>query len=644
MSDLLYQPTDTEISDCQLTHFSQQLARHTGDKVMDSYATLHRYSIDHLETFWREVWDFGGVVGEPGDRVLSNEKMPGATWFPDARLNFAENLLAHGLDEQTALQNISESRGESALTYQELRDRVLQVAAYLKTECDVAPGDRVCAYIGNTPEAIIGMLATSYIGATWASASPDFGLEGALDRFGQIRPKVLIAGNGYRYGGKDFDRTDVVARLQAEIPSLRQTIEVSVLPEGSSIPDAINIEQLYSAERPVPQCQRFPFNHPLYILFSSGTTGKPKCIMHGAGGTLLQHIKELRLHGDISRESVFFYFTTTGWMMWNWLASGLVTGATLVLYDGNPMHPTPNVLWQKAVQHRFTHFGTSAKYLSACRKMDVKPQNMPDLRVIFSTGSPLAPEDFDWVYQQVKPDVLLHSISGGTDIVSCFVGGNPWSPVVKGKIQAANLGMAVESWDDDGNAQIDQRGELVCTRPAPCMPLGFWDDDDQARYRAAYFERFPGVWAHGDFCTIDEQGQVVILGRSDTTLNPGGVRIGTAEIYRQVELIPEIQDSLVVGRPTEDDMEVVLFVVLSDGVSLTDELKTEIARKIRANTTPRHVPRHIIAVSAVPYTRSGKKVELAVTQILRGESPKNLTALANADVLKEYEALAAHWD
>ncbi len=645
MTDVLFQPSPTALAQCQLTAFATEFGQRVGQDF-PNYASLHQASIDHLDTFWRTLWDTAGVIGEPGDIVLGQRTMPGAQWFPKATLNFAENLLAVGQAEQIALINVSESRPDSTLSYAQLRLQVMQLAAYLQQECGIRAGDRVCAYLGNTPEAIIGMLATTYLGATWSSASPDFGFEGAYDRFGQIEPTVLIAGNGYRYGGKDFDRRDVVNALREKITSVRHLISVSILTNLDDIPDAVNLADIVNQDRPAPECVRFPFNHPLYILFSSGTTGKPKCIMHGAGGTLLQHMKELRLHGDISEQSVFFYFTTTGWMMWNWLASGLVTGATLVLYDGNPMHPATDSLWELAEKYRFTHFGTSAKYLSACRKMAVNPAqyDLSALRVVFSTGSPLAPEDFAWAYQNIKKDMMLHSISGGTDIVSCFVGGNPWSPVVTGKIQAANLGMTVESWDDDGHRVIDQRGELVCTQPAPCMPIGFWQDPDQARYKAAYFERFPGVWAHGDFCAIDARGQVVILGRSDTTLNPGGVRIGTAEIYRQVELIDAVTDSLVVGRPVDDDMEVILFVVLQEGVILGEDLKAQLRKQIRTNTTPRHVPAHIMAVSAIPYTRSGKKVELAVTEILRGESPKNVTALANADVLEEYQHIAESLD
>jgi acetoacetyl-CoA synthetase len=640
MTSKLFTPTAQQIEQSQLTQFAKQLQLTTGHHF-STYQDLHAFSIQNLSTFWSNIWDFGKVIGHKGQTILDNPTMPGANWFPDSTLNFAENLLAHGDSIQDAFISISESRGVEKTSYKELKRQVLQLAAYLTQECGVQSGDRICAYLGNTPEAIIGMLATTYLGAVWSSASPDFGLEGALDRFGQIEPKVIIAGNGYRYGGKDFERHDVVNTLAKEIPTLQKVISVQVLPGSSPLLNATPLNEILEGDRESPECTQFPFNHPLYILFSSGTTGKPKCIVHSAGGTLLQHIKELRLHADINAQSKFFYFTTTGWMMWNWLASGLVTGATIVLYDGNPMYPKPDTLWQHCAEHQFTHFGTSAKFLSACRKMNVlvSTSKLDSLNVIFSTGSPLAPEDFDWVYNAVKQDVMLHSISGGTDIVSCFVGGNPWSSVVKGKIQAANLGMAVESWSDEGKAQVNQRGELVCTAPAPCMPIGFWNDNGNERYHAAYFERFPGVWSQGDFCEIDEKGQVVILGRSDTTLNPGGVRIGTAEIYRQVELVEEVMDALVVGRPTEDDVEVILFVVLKTG-TLTPDLEHKLKQQIKQNTTPRHVPRHILQVKEIPYTRSGKKVELAVTEILRGDEPRNLTALSDAGVLDQYRILA----
>lgn len=631
----LFQPTPSDIEHCQLTQFARKLEQ-TTQQTLSHYRQLHQFSVDNLEVFWRAVWEYGGVAGEPGEVVLENSSMPGAVWFPQARLNFAENLLAHGAADQTAIIAVSESRDPEHISYSALRKKALALASYLHNECHIKPGDRVAAYLGNTPEAIIAMLATTYLGAIWSSASPDFGYEGTVDRFGQIEPKVLIAGNAYCYGGKTFERQDNVLKLRGAIPSIKHVINVQCVASCSAINDAIEFEDIVNSEPPEPPYQRFPFNHPLYILFSSGTTGKPKCIVHSAGGTLLQHIKELRLHGDISADSRFFYFTTTGWMMWNWLASGLVTGATLVLFDGNPMHPTPEVLWQMAAGYGVTHFGASAKYYAACRKQNLSPKHLEisKLRVMFSTGSPLAPEDFDWAYDQVKREVMLHSISGGTDIVSCFVGGNPWLPVMRGKIQHANLGMAVEAWNEAGKAIINERGELVCTRPAPCMPIGFWNDTDHQRYRSAYFERFPGVWAHGDFCMIDELGQVVILGRSDTTLNPGGVRIGTAEIYRQVETLDQVQDSLVVGRPIDGDIEVILFVKLVQGENFNSNLEALIKSRIRQNTTPRHVPARIAAVPDIPYTRSGKKVELAVTEILRGDTPNNVTALANPEALE----------
>lgn len=638
---VLYRPSESVRERSQLTAFAKSIPE-LGPEQRSQYSALHRWSVINIEAFWSHLWDFAGVVGDKGEVVLESHTMPGARWFPEARLNFSENLLARGNPDDTAIIALSESRSEIRYSYQELADQVERLAAYLKHHCDVQAGDRVAAYLGNTAEAIIGMLAASRIGAVWTSASPDFGYEGVFDRFGQVQPKVVIVGNGYGYGGKQHDRASVVSRLQQSLDGVASWLSVDCLVQGKALPGCTAWSEVMAQQWGETEPLRLPFDHPLYILYSSGTTGKPKCIVHSAGGTLLQHAKELMLHGDIDQRSVFFYFTTTGWMMWNWLASGLMTGATLVLFDGNPTYPDASMLWQMAGRLGVTHFGTSAKFLSACRKLGVKAsqQDLNKLRVIFSTGSPLAPEDFDWVYQWVKPDVMLHSISGGTDIVSCFVGGNPWLPVVKGKIQAANLGMDIQAWNDEGQAVVGEKGELVCAQPAPCMPIGFWDDPDDARYRAAYFERFPGVWAHGDFIEFDTEGQVVIHGRSDTTLNPGGVRIGTAEIYRQVETLAEIQDSLVVGRPVDGDVEVILFVTLAANQSLTESLVKTVRQRIRDNTTPRHVPAEIIQVSAIPYTRSGKKVELAVTQILRGEEPKNLTAMANPECLDDYRAHA----
>lgn len=635
---VLFTPSADQKANSQMGSFADQLKRHYPIELED-YPALQQWSVQNLAAFWRELWTFADVQGNPGETVLEQSTMPGARWFPEARLNFSTNLLHAGRDADTALIAVSETRPEHRYTYADLRLAVARLAGFLQHECGVVPGDRVAAYLGNTPEAIIGMLAASRIGAVWTSASPDFGYEGVLDRFGQVEPTVVIAGNGYGYGGKAIERTSVVKRLKAALPSVRQWVQVDTLPSADMIEDAQRWDDVVKRDWPEAPPRALPFDHPLYILYSSGTTGKPKCIVHGAGGTLLQHAKELRLHGDISQESVFFYFTTTGWMMWNWLASGLMTGATLVLFDGNPMYPRSDVLWQLADKVGITHFGTSAKYLSACRKQDLEPGKTFDLSAlstVFSTGSPLAPEDYDWVYSALKPDVMLQSISGGTDIVSCFVGGNPWSPVVRGKIQGANLGMDVQAWNEAGEKVVNQRGELVCAQPAPCMPIGFWNDPGDERYRAAYFERFDGVWAHGDFIEFDDSGQAVIHGRSDTTLNPGGVRIGTAEIYRQVETLTEIADSLVVGQAVDGDVKVILFVQLPEGQQLDKALIGRIRQRIRDNTTPRHVPADIVQVPAIPYTRSGKKVELAVTQILRGEEPANLTALANPESLQAY--------
>lgn len=635
---VLFTPSAEQKAKSQMGVFADLLKRKYPIELED-YQALQQWSVQNLTTFWRELWAFANVQGNPGETVLEQSTMPGARWFPEARLNFSTNLLHVGRDADTALIALSETRPEHRYSYADLRQAVAGLAGFLQHECGVEPGDRVAAYLGNTPEAIIGMLAASRIGAVWTSASPDFGYEGVLDRFGQVEPKVVIAGNGYGYGGKAIERTGVVKSLQAALPTVRQWVQVDTLPSADVIDGAWQWEDVVSRDWPEAPPRDLAFDHPLYILYSSGTTGKPKCIVHGAGGTLLQHAKELRLHGDISQDSVFFYFTTTGWMMWNWLASGLMTGASLVLFDGNPMYPRSDVLWQLADKLGITHFGTSAKYLSACRKQDLEPGKTFDLSAlstVFSTGSPLAPEDYDWVYSALKPDVMLQSISGGTDIVSCFVGGNPWSPVVRGKIQGPNLGMDVQAWNEAGEKVVNQRGELVCVQPAPCMPIGFWNDPGDERYRAAYFERFDGVWAHGDFIEFDDAGQAVIHGRSDTTLNPGGVRIGTAEIYRQVETLTEIADSLVVGQAVDGDVKVILFVQLPEGQQLDKALAGRIRQRIRENTTPRHVPADIVQVPAIPYTRSGKKVELAVTQILRGEEPANLTALANPESLQAY--------
>lgn len=614
------------------------------------YQALHAWSVADIETFWQSIWDFTGVMAAiPSGKVLEAHALPGARWFPEARLNFAENLLRHALEGDArapALHARSETRADVTLSRAGLLNQVAAVAAWLG-EIGILPGDRVAAVVANIPEAIVGMLACASLGAVWSSASPDFGTRGILDRFGQIEPRLLICVNGYGYGGKVFDRRQQALDLQEQMPSVEHLLMISNVP-ALAMPDGV-IDWSEVQQRHAGAELRFaalPFDQPLYILYSSGTTGVPKCIMHGAGGTLLQHSKELMLHGDLGPDDVLFYFTTCGWMMWNWLASGLVTGAELVLFDGNPGHPDMNTLWQLAEDYRVTHFGTSAKFLGGCRNAHQQPGQQYDLqslRVLFSTGSPLLPEDYDWAYQAVKADLLLASISGGTDIVSCFVGATPLLPVRRGVIQCRMLGMDVQAFNDNGVAVTGERGELVCLQPVPCMPLGFWNDPDGSRYREAYFERFPGVWAHGDYIEFDVEGGCIIHGRSDATLNPGGVRIGTAEIYRQVETLDEIADSLVVGQDWEGDVRVVLLVIMNAGQVLDEPLRQRIRQRIRDNASPRHVPARIVQIEQVPYTRSGKKVELAVAKLLRREPVTNREALANPEALDQIAANQLLW-
>ena len=618
-----------------------------GYGAFDDYASLYAWSVRDIEAFWASVWRFTDVKAQaPYDRVLADRTMPGADWFPEAKLNFAENLLrfAEGDGaEKVAIRAYSESRPALTLTYGQLKAQVAAMQAFLRS-CGVQAGDRVAGIVTHGPEAIIAMLATTSLGAIWSSASPDFGINGILDRFGQIEPKVLVAVNGYVYGGKTFGRLEEVRAIRAKLSSVEKVVLIAQLPDGPVAADEGFIDwadALAGGQGASLTYAPLPFGHPIYILYSSGTTGVPKCIVHGAGGTLLQHAKELALHGDLKPDDTLFYFTTTGWMMWNWQVSGLLTGAKLVLFDGSPGHPSLDVLWKMADDEGVTHFGTSAKYIGSCRNADLHPgqaHGLADLRVIFSTGSPLLPEDYDYVYDHIKSDVLLGSISGGTDIVSCFVGACPILPVRRGEIQCKMLGMDVKAFDADGREVIGDRGELVCTQPAPSMPVMFWNDPDQARYKRAYFDVWPGVWAHGDFISFSEYGGAVIHGRSDATLNPGGVRIGTAEIYRQVETVPEIADSIVVGQNWNDDVRIVLMVVLNAGYALDDDLIKTVKRRIKEGASPRHVPAVIVAVDQVPYTRSGKKVEIAVTRLLNGDSVDNREALSNPEAL---DAIAA---
>ncbi|QQS53073.1 MAG: acetoacetate--CoA ligase [Candidatus Competibacteraceae bacterium] len=617
-------------------------ARPLSGMALASYADLHAWSIDAPEQFWPAVWEFCGMRGARGERVLVDpHRMPGARWFPDARLNFAENLL-RDCGNPEALVFWGEDRVKRRLSRAELRRQVAQFAAALK-DTGVGAGDRVAAYLPNLPETIIAMLATTSIGAVFTSASPDFGVQGVLDRFGQTEPKVLIACNGYWYNGKAIDMRARLAELIPRLPSVQRLILVPYLDDdadvlAANLPKGISWTRFIAphAAATAIEFAPLPFEHPLYILYSSGTTGIPKCIVHGAGGTLLQHLKEHQLHSDLREGDRFFYFTTCGWMMWNWLVSGLASGATLLLYDGSPFGARGRILWDYAQTERMTHFGTSAKYLDALTKIGLKPRrdyDLSPLRAILSTGSPLVPERFDSVYAEIKPDVQLASISGGTDIVSCFVLGNPTLPVWRGEIQCKGLGLAVEVWNDRGQSIREQKGELVCTRPFPCMPIAFWNDPHGKKYQAAYFEQFPGVWRHGDFCEITRHDGLIIHGRSDATLNPGGVRIGTTEIYRQVEKLPEVVEALVIGQDWEADVRLVLFVKLQEGVDLDHALIARIKRTIREGATPRHVPAKVLQVADIPRTKSGKIVELAVRHVVHGQPVKNLEALANPEAL-----------
>jgi acetoacetyl-CoA synthetase len=601
------------------------------------YAELHRWSVEHGAEFWNLLWDFCEVRGEKGARTLvDGERMPGAKWFPDARLNYAENMLRQrGAGD--AMVFWGEDRIRRRLSHDQLRRLVSRIAQAL-ADAGVEKGDRVAGYLPNVPEATAALLATASLGAIWSSCSPDFGVQGVLDRFGQIEPKILFCADGYLYGGKEFDAQEKTSRVLEKLPSVEECVVVDYLGAPASAGTSL-YEFLDPFDAQELRYEPVAFDHPLYILYSSGTTGVPKCIVHGTGGSLLQHLKEHRLQSDVGPGDRLFYFTTLGWMMWNWLVSGPGSGATLLLYDGSPFVGRGKVLFDFADAEGMTHFGTSAKFIDALAKTGVRPKQthrLEKLRAILSTGSPLAPEGFDYVYENVKSNVCLSSISGGTDIVSCFVLGNPMGPVWRGEIQAKGLGMAVEVFGEEGKPVRGEKGELVCTRPFPSMPVGFWNDPDGSKYRAAYFEKYPNVWCHGDWCEETEHGGLIIYGRSDAVLNPGGVRIGTAEIYRQVEQLDEVLESLAIGQDWEGDVRVVLFVKLKEGVSLSEGIVSLIKRKIRDNTTPRHVPAKIVQVPDIPRTKSGKIVELAVREVVHGRPVKNLEALANPEALEHF--------
>jgi len=641
----LWQPSAERIAGANLTSFITQVERDWGVKAED-YDALYDWSVTELEKFWTSVWDFCGVIAETrGGRVLvDGDKMPGAAFFPDARLSFAENLLRRR-DEADAMVFRGETKVRRRLSYVQVYDQVSRLAQALEA-AGVGVGDRVAGFLPNMPETVIGILATNAIGAVWSSCSPDFGVQGVLDRFGQIEPKVLLCADGYYYNGKAIDSLPRVAEFAAQIPSLCRIVVVPYLnqaPEVSGLDRGVTYGDFLEPHpaREIP-FERRAFNAPLVIMYSSGTTGKPKCIVHGQGGTLLQHLKEHRLQCDVKRDDRVFYFTTCGWMMWNWLISALACEATLLLYDGSPFHPDGNALFDFAEAETCTLFGTSAKYIDALGNAGLDPKSSHDLgslRSLTSTGSPLAPEGFDYVYRHIKDDLCLSSIAGGTDIVGCFVGGNPIGPVWRGEIQKRHLAMAVEVFDGDGNPVVGEKGELVCTKPFPSMPIYFWNDPGGARFRAAYFETYPNVWHHGDFIELTEHRGVVIYGRSDATLNPGGVRIGTAEIYRQVERMGEVEEAIVIGQEWRNDVRVVLFVRLAGGAVLDEELAARIRQRIRQGCTPRHVPAKVIQVADIPRTKNNKIVELAVREVVHGRPIKNREALANPEALELYRDL-----
>jgi acetoacetyl-CoA synthetase len=655
MSEPLWKPEKARAEQTTLAAFCAWMSSRTG-KPLSGYDGLHRYSVAEPGEFWSALWDFAGVVGDKGGPPFLADagRMPGARFFPEARLNFAENLLRKdGAD--AALVFWGEDKVKRRMSWSELRAEVARTAAALR-EAGVGEGDRVGAILPNMPEAIVSVLAVAAIGAVWSSCSPDFGSQGVLDRFGQIEPKVLIACDGYYYAGKSIDIADKLAEITARLPSVRSVIVVPYLGRDEAVAQGLDASMSRTGRRartwadavgsraatPITFA-RLPFAHPLYVLFSSGTTGMPKCIVHSAGGTLLKHLCEHRLHSDVKDGDRLFYFTTLGWMMWNWLVSGLAQGATLLLYDGSPFHPDGNILWDYAQAERCTHFGTSAKYIDALKKAEMAPSRSHDLsslRAMLSTGSPLVPEAFDYVYAAIKKDLHLASISGGTDIVGCFVLGVPTKPVWRGEIQGPGLGLAVDVVDEAGKSVRGIKGELVCLKPFPSMPIGFWNDPDGKKYNAAYFQRFPNVWHHGDFAEWTEHGGIIIHGRSDATLNPGGVRIGTAEIYRQVEQLPEVQESIVIGQDWDNDVRVVLFVILKPRLTLDDALRERIKKQIRAGASPRHVPARIVQVADIPRTKSGKITELAVRDIVHGREVKNKEALANPEALELYKGIA----
>ena len=643
MTEPLWTPSADAIAGSNMAAFMAHVNAEHGLSLGD-YDGLWQWSVDQPAAFWSAIWDFCGLIGDKGDVVVDDpDRMPGARWFPNGSINFARNLLRPDWDPNAdALVFWGETSVKRRLTFQELWDAVSRVQQALIAQ-GVGKGDRVAGYMPNMPETVIGMLACAGIGAIWSTASPDFGVQGVVDRFGQIEPKVLFAAEGYFYNGKAHDCLEKIAAIVERMPTVEKTVIVPYTrdeADTSAVRGAVWLADFIAPHAAGDiRFDALAFDTPLYIMYSSGTTGVPKCIVHGQGGTLIQQAKEHVLHCDVKPGDRVFYFTTCGWMMWNWLVAGLAARATLLLYDGSPGYPSGNILFDYADAERMTLFGTSAKWIDAIKKAGLVPMETHDLstvRAITSTGSPLVPESFDYVYQSVKKDVQLSSISGGTDILSCFMLGSPISPVWRGEIQKRGLGMKTEVFNDEGQPIQGQKGELVCTRAFPATPVGFWNDPEDRKFKGAYFERFPGVWTHGDWVELTEHGGFVVLGRSDATLNPGGVRIGTAEIYRQVERLDEVVEALVIGQQWDDDVRVVLFVRLRDGMDLEDALIDRIKKQIRTNCTPRHVPAKVVQVSDIPRTKSNKIVELAVREVVHGRPVKNKEALANPEALDEY--------
>jgi acetoacetyl-CoA synthetase len=645
MSKLLWKPTEERIRQSNMYRFMQFVNRRHG-RNFSEYGALHEWSIQNIPEFWAAMWEFADIIhSRPAETVVEGlDKMPGARWFPGAQLNFAENLLRFR-DGRMALVFKGEGQAAVRLTYAQLYDEAARIAASLKA-MGIQPGDRVVGFMPNMPQTIIAMLAATSLGAVWSSCSPDFGIKGVLDRFGQIQPRVIFTADGYWFKGKAVDSLARMAEILKELRSIERVVVVPYTrsaPEIGKVPHAVHWTEFRSPEAGLSiDFRQLPFEHPLYIMYSSGTTGLPKCMVQSAGGILVHHLKELLLHTGLTRDETIFYFTTCGWMMWNWLTSALATGATLVLYDGNPFHPHPGVLWEMAQDEKITVFGTSAGYIGALMASGVEPGRQYDLkplRAVLSTGSPLSVEGFEFIYRQVKSDLQLASIAGGTDLNGCFALGSPLGPVYAGELQCRGLGMDVHAFDAEGRPVIGRQGELVCCKPFPSMPIYFWDDPDGQKYFGAYFGVYPNVWRHGDFIEVNERGGVVIYGRSDATLNPGGVRIGTSEIYSIVALMPEIVDSVVIGQNWKNDVRVILFVQLPEGEQLTEALKQKIRENIRSLASPRHVPAKIIAVPGVPYTLNMKKVEMAVKKVIDGKPVLNKDALSNPDILDFYAGI-----